>query len=1426
MPKITNIHFFTFFILINFSLFSLSIANENISIGITIGKSNSKEFSTSAIVKAVEDDSPAQKAGILKGDFISSINKTKIKNPIHYIKTIKSFNKNDKIQIELIRDKKYLTKEIILSVKKISETNTGIKKAYSLGFNGISGREKDLIRVSYFTQKILDKYKFSESNNETLIVTCIKKGSEAEKSGIKLYDEIIEVDGKSIKYLEDLNFSTKRSVKIKILRNSKILNIQTRSEHQTTLDKYNFNCVKEYKEYECSNIILIDYDKRKDDYFEVLLDCLTKKNTHTIPFGPIFYEYDWIKVDTVKNIIYQYANKNTRDLEKLNSYLPLALEILDEFDLYFKKNDKDKTALSKYKELRKSVSYANRYAVVKGLKDSQISSMNDGTISGYKKAISFLIDKNQPISGSDRGIFDESFNALWEYGEKEFIYKNWPKAIKLIDWKSLAAHEIKIFRIFYQLGDLYSSEPNYEKAIQYYDMGLEKLDDWTKNLPLTRLQVVYKRRIHVKKSYQKVIFATNKYNETFDTKYLKDLEKNIKESEGVISYFHSLPKKIKDEIRTKNPKHLFDVYNTMNSAYAFLGQRDKMYESARKGLDELEKYSRGKDRNGDLFDAYHQVILASIGDNRLDDTVYYINQSKNLATQLVADDSGRVKVGNMISLQLPTIINAGLYAEAEDLLNFLNDFIEFDDSTAIGRLQEDIVNYSTGRMNLIKKNYKGAIDNFELASLNYRKKPGAGIYKLYSAFANLMLLEAYIENDNIGKFEKHFEFLTGIKPKNYRSLINSQTDLIGTSISRFHYISAEIDISMLAALLKYLDKKEIKISKKESKEYLGYINDYFKEYTPGEESRLEMIRNSVKAISLLASNDYKESTKFLSKISKEVKKEYTSELYDSNLTPVHKIDDIIEGYLNASYVSKNEKFLSDSYKTIQVVSNSITAKDIKKSLKTKKFDDQEANKLIEQYQKLQIEKVSFVSKKEFDLSSVSESTYQELGEFDVTRSIEIDKELKNLEKKIKTKAPSYFKKIKPEGATLKEIQKNLNLNQALVEYFFFKDRFFILLIKKDKFEIIKIDEKIKNLENSAEALRKSININDDGGLNKFDTLEGFKLYEKIFLPIQSYLNSETEIIIIPNKFLKNVPLHLFPTNKADKCLDCSNVNWLMDKYDFVYVPNAEFFSLNKPSNILSKIKIKTNNDFFLGIGNPNLEIKKEINTKKITKRIDKLSKIINRGSFIKETDEIKNIYGLVDGSQEELETIQNYLKPAKSKLLLWDDANEDKIKDLNLKNFKIIHFATHGELAGTIEGQNEPFLVLTPPNVGTKKNDGLLTMSEIMNLENNAELVILSACNTAGGNIKQSEGFSGLARAFLFSGSKSVLVSNWYVETFAAMELTTGMMKEINNNSKITTSKALSLSMKSFIKNNDKKSHPFYWAPFVIVGLNSNISLN
>ena len=164
------------------------------------------------------------------------------------------------------------------------------------------------------------------------------------------------------------------------------------------------------------------------------------------------------------------------------------------------------------------------------------------------------------------------------------------------------------------------------------------------------------------------------------------IEKDLKDSEKEIKYFYSLPIKIKKEIRVRNPKHLSDIYNTMVTNSAFLQRPDKMYEFAIKGLHEIEKYSIGKNRNEDLFSAYHLAIISSIGNNNLNDLVYYLNQSKNIALELVGSREGVQTVVNFISYQLPFLINAGLYAEAEDLINFIYNSIEFnaDDVLSFG----------------------------------------------------------------------------------------------------------------------------------------------------------------------------------------------------------------------------------------------------------------------------------------------------------------------------------------------------------------------------------------------------------------------------------------------------------------------------------------------------------------------------------------------------------------------------------------------------------------------------------------------------------------------------------------------------------------------------------------------------------------------
>src|SRR5690606_37924501 len=118
-------------------------------------------------------------------------------------------------------------------------------------------------------------------------------------------------------------------------------------------------------------------------------------------------------------------------------------------------------------------------------------------------------------------------------------------------------------------------------------------------------------------------------------------------------------------------------------------------------------------------------------------------------------------------------------------------------------------------------------------------------------------------------------------------------------------------------------------------------------------------------------------------------------------------------------------------------------------------------------------------------------------------------------------------------------------------------------------------------------------------------------------------------------------------------------------------------------------------------------------------------------------------------------------------------------------------------------------------------DDGLLTASEIAELRLSADWVILSACNTAGGDGRpDAEGLSGLARAFLYAGARSILVSHWPVRDDAAARLTTGTLAAIAKDTGIGRSQALRQAMLTLMEdgNDPSLAHPSAWAPFMIVG--------
>ena len=118
------------------------------------------------------------------------------------------------------------------------------------------------------------------------------------------------------------------------------------------------------------------------------------------------------------------------------------------------------------------------------------------------------------------------------------------------------------------------------------------------------------------------------------------------------------------------------------------------------------------------------------------------------------------------------------------------------------------------------------------------------------------------------------------------------------------------------------------------------------------------------------------------------------------------------------------------------------------------------------------------------------------------------------------------------------------------------------------------------------------------------------------------------------------------------------------------------------------------------------------------------------------------------------------------------------------------------------------------------EDDGLLKASEVAQLKMNADIIMLSACNTASGDKLGAEGLSGLARAFIYAGARSLLVSHWSVESTSAAELTTGMFDAMDRDSDIGRSEALQMSMVDLMTDKDRAyySHPAFWAPFSLVG--------
>jgi CHAT domain-containing protein len=174
-----------------------------------------------------------------------------------------------------------------------------------------------------------------------------------------------------------------------------------------------------------------------------------------------------------------------------------------------------------------------------------------------------------------------------------------------------------------------------------------------------------------------------------------------------------------------------------------------------------------------------------------------------------------------------------------------------------------------------------------------------------------------------------------------------------------------------------------------------------------------------------------------------------------------------------------------------------------------------------------------------------------------------------------------------------------------------------------------------------------------------------------------------------------------------------------------------------------------------------------------------------------------------------------------------------------LTGARVIAFATHGLMpsdtvsrgrrsitAAEILRISEPGLVLTPPGEASAEDDGYLAASEVATLRLNSDWVILSACNSASGDAATA-GISQLARAFFFAGARNLLASHWPVADDVAAQLTVKAIEiegGLNGETARSRPEALQEAMRRvrsdrrYDRAGQTRAHPFFWAPFVLIG--------
>jgi CHAT domain-containing protein/Tfp pilus assembly protein PilF len=331
--------------------------------------------------------------------------------------------------------------------------------------------------------------------------------------------------------------------------------------------------------------------------------------------------------------------------------------------------------------------------------------------------------------------------------------------------------------------------------------------------------------------------------------------------------------------------------------------------------------------------------------------------------------------------------------------------------------------------------------------------------------------------------------------------------------------------------------------------------------------------------------------------------------------------------------------------------------------------------------------------------------------------------------------------------------------------------------------VYSIPIRAKNLQEKTESFRKQL---ADRNLGYRKSAQ--ELYTLLLRPARLQLSGKTDLLIVPDGPLWNLPFQTLDSGQGRAMIESSAI---------AYAPSLTVLREMRHVHPAPEYAGKPARLTLLAMGNPSLN-----------------TEAVRRASFVYRGEKLEP---LPEAAAEVTALGQVYGRDA-SEIQIGADAGEDKFK-ADAGKFRVLHLATHGILNDTSPMYSH---VLLSSGGADSKEDGLLEAWEIMQMDLKADLVVLSACETARGHISAGEGVIGLTWAFFVAGVPTTVVSQWKVESASTAKLMLAFhqnLKAGGSHSASTFAKARALQRAQIqLLRSQQYAHPFYWAGFVVVG--------